>query len=63
MIICGLMMDVLVLMVFAVFALKGTTWRIVIAITSFQVVKYLCAVISNLKLSTLLLVIVPDENP
>ena len=41
---CALMMDILVLMVFAIFALKGTTWRIVIAIASFQVIKYLCAV-------------------
>lgn len=35
MIICGLMMDILVIMVFVIFALKGTTWRIVIAIGLF----------------------------
>jgi hypothetical protein len=35
MIICGLMMDILVIMVFVIFALRGTTWRIVIAIGLF----------------------------
>jgi hypothetical protein len=35
MIICGLMMDILVIMVFVIFALRGTTWRIVIAIALF----------------------------
>jgi len=44
MIMCGLMMDVLVIMVFVIFALRGTTWRIVIAIAFFQVLKYICAV-------------------
>ena len=35
MIICGLMMDIRVIMVFVIFALRGTTWRIVIAIGLF----------------------------
>jgi hypothetical protein len=35
MIICGLMMDILVIMVLVIFALRGTTWRIVIAIGLF----------------------------
>jgi hypothetical protein len=35
MIMCGLMMDTLVIMVFVIFAMRGTTWRIVIAITLF----------------------------
>ena len=44
MIMCGLMMDTLVIMVFVMFAMRGTTWRIVIAIALFQVLKYICGV-------------------
>jgi len=48
MIICGLLMDTMVLAVFTVFGLKGTTWRIVIALAIFQLTKFLCAVRLNL---------------
>ena len=47
MIMCGLLMDSMVFMIFIVFALKGTTWRIVIALAVFQLTKYFCAVRLN----------------
>jgi len=44
MIICGLMMDIMVLTQFYRFAMYGTTWRFLICIGTFYVLRFFCQV-------------------
>ena len=52
MIICGLMMDSIVIITFTMFIWKGTTWRIMLALLMFYVAKFISSVIYS-KLKTL----------
>ena len=42
MIVCGLMMDIMVLTQFYRFAFFGTTWRLIIALMTFYICRFLC---------------------
>lgn len=44
MIICGLMMDTMVLTQFYRFAMYGTTWRFLICIAAFYILRFFCQV-------------------
>lgn len=44
MIICGLMMDIMVLTQFYRFAMFGTTWRFLISIAIFYIFRFICQV-------------------
>lgn len=42
MIICGLMMDIMVLTQFYRFAMFGTTWRFLMSIAAFYIFRFIC---------------------